>query len=149
MRRWALVSTLACGAFLLAPLPALAQRGDNFRGYGRGYYADLPEGLQGSGEGFSFCRLAYRSRWREAGGQGWTTDYPNADRNLMFRTEELTTVEMSKYANGDFAHSIVTATHPDLFKCPFLFASDVGTMGLEEDEVAGLRTYLEKGGFLW
>src|SRR6185503_4779683 len=116
---------------------------------GRGYYADLPEGLQGNGAGFSFCRLAYKSTWREPGGQGWTTDYPNADRNLMFRTEELTTVQMSKYTNGDFAHSIVTAMHKDLFKCPFLFASDVGTMALEEQEVVRLRDYLEKGGFLW
>jgi hypothetical protein len=28
-------------------------------------------------------------------------------------------------------------------------ASDVGTIGLSEDEVAGLRLYLKKGGFLW
>jgi hypothetical protein len=77
------------------------------------------------------------------------TDYPNADRNLMFRTDELTAVEVSRHPNGDFAHSVVTATHKDLFKCPFLFASDVGTMSLTAEEVAGLRAYLEKGGFLW
>lgn len=133
---------------LLVPQVVLAQR-ISYRGYGRGSYANLPEGVQGDGAGFSFCRLAYRSSWREPGGQGWTTDYPNADRNLMFRTEELTTVEMSKHPNGDFAHSIVTATHSDLFRCPFLFASDVGTMELGDEEVARLRDYLEKGGFLW
>ena len=109
-------------ALLLVPGSVAAQRGDYYGrgfGYGRGY-ADLPEGLQGSGAGFSFCRLAYRSTWREAGGQGWTTDYPNADRNLMFRTEELTTVEMSKYPNGEFAHSIVTATHKDQINADLL-----------------------------
>ena len=142
------ILALAAG-LLLATRPAAAQidyYGGRFGGSG---YADLPEGLQGDGAGFSFCRLAYRRQWREAGGQGWTTDYPNADRNLMFRTEELTTVEMSKYPNGAFAHSIVTATHKDLYRCPFLFASDVGTMMLTDEEVVGLNAYLEKGGFLW
>ena len=129
---------------LLAPRNALAQGYGGDYGYG---YRDLPGGLQGAG--FSFCRLAYRSVVREAGGQGWATDYPNADRNLMFRTEELTTVEMSKDSSGEFAHSIVTATHPDLFRCPFLFVSDVGTMELSEHEVTALRSYLGKGGFLW
>ncbi|MSR35613.1 MAG: DUF4159 domain-containing protein [Gemmatimonadetes bacterium] len=138
---------LLSAALLVAPPTALAQRDRYAAGYGR--YADLPDGIRGDGTGFSFCRLAYRSSWREPGGQGWTTDYPNADRNLMFRTEELTTVQMSKYPDGEFAHSIVTATHKDLFKCPFLFASDVGTMTLNDDEVERLRDYLEKGGFLW
>jgi hypothetical protein len=145
------IPPLLAAALLVAPAPALAQRDRYGGGYGGGYgrYANLPEGIQGDGAGFSFCRLAYRQGFREAGGQGWTTDYPNADRNLMFRTEELTTVQMSKYPDGEFAHSIVTATHKDLFKCPFLFASDVGTMTLNDDEATRLRGYLEKGGFLW
>jgi hypothetical protein len=150
MRSVLICSVLLVGVVLLTAEPALAQRGDRFGGYGRGYRdAPLPEGLQGDRAGFSFCRLVYRSSWREQGGRGWVTDYPNADRNLMFRTEELTTVEVSKHRNGDFAHSIVTATHKDLFKCPFLFASDVGTMSLSAEEVAALRQYFAKGGFLW
>ena len=35
--------------------------------------------------------------------------YPNADHNLMFRTEELTTIEMSRHQNGGLAYSIVQA----------------------------------------
>src|SRR5687768_11223990 len=96
---------LAAAALLTAPAPALAHRGfDGLGGPGRGYSRQLPEGFQGNRNGFSFCRLAYRSVYREAGGQGWTTDYPNADRNLMFRAEELTTIEMSKHPGGDWAH---------------------------------------------
>ena len=140
---------LLAAALLAAPAPALAQRGFGGLGGPGGYARQLPEGLQGNGNGFSFCRLAYRSVYREAGGQGWTTDYPNADRNLMFRAEELTTIEMSKHPDGDWAHSIVTATHPDLFRCAFLFASDVGTMSLSDVEAERLSLYLEKGGFLW
>src|SRR5687767_9022129 len=56
MRSLAMV--LLLGAALLAASPAAAQRGDRFGGYGRGYReAPLPEGLQGDGAGFSFCRL--------------------------------------------------------------------------------------------
>jgi hypothetical protein len=148
--RTVLASVLLLLGAVLTAETAVAQRGDRYGGYGRGYReAPLPEGLQGNGAGFSFCRLVYRSARSERGGRGWVTDYPNADRNLMFRTEELTAVEVSKHSNGDFAHSIVTATHRDLFRCPFLFASDVGTMSLSGEEVAALRQYFAKGGFLW
>ena len=147
IRRLFLLATVLA----LLPAPALAQRNYGYgNGYGRGgYYADLPEGIQGDGAGFSFCRLAYRSNRREAGGQGWTTDYPNADRNFMFRTEELTTVQMSHYPNGEWAHSIVTLTHKDLYRCPFLFAEDVGTMSLNDEEVAAFQKFFVKGGALW
>jgi hypothetical protein len=115
----------------------------------RGWPRDMREGLQGESTGWSFCRLAYRSVTREPGGQGWTTDYPLAELNLMFRAEELTTIGMARHGDGQFAHSIVFATSPDLYRCPFLFASDVGTMSLTDEEVAHLKDYLDKGGFLW
>jgi hypothetical protein len=119
------------------------------RGSFRGWSRDMKEGLQGDHTGWSFCRLAYASVTRESGGQGWTTDYPLAEQNLMFRAEELTTIGMAKYPDGKFAYSIVFATSPDLYRCPFLFASDVGTMGLTDEEIAALQQYLDKGGFIW
>jgi hypothetical protein len=119
------------------------------RGSFRGWSRDMKEGLQGDNTGWSFCRLAYGSVTRESGGQGWTTDYPLAEENLMFRAEELTTIGMAKHENGKFAYSIVFATSTDLYRCPFLFASDVGTMGLGDDEIAALQQYLDKGGFIW
>jgi hypothetical protein len=36
-----------------------------------------------------------------------------------------------------------------MFQCPFLSATDVGTALFDDVEVAALREYLEKGGFLW
>src|SRR5690606_3330458 len=36
-----------------------------------------------------------------------------------------------------------------LFECPYVMASDVGTIGLSADEADALRLYLAKGGFLW
>jgi hypothetical protein len=50
---------------------------------------------------------------------------------------------------GDAEHVVVRATDPALFRCPFVIASDVGTLAFSPEEAAGLRDYLEKGGFLW
>jgi hypothetical protein len=43
----------------------------------------------------------------------------------------------------------VRLTDDALFGCPYLMASDVGTIGLTDMEAARLRLYLEKGGFMW
>jgi hypothetical protein len=99
--------------------------------------------------GFMFCRLRYDSVRREASGMGWSTDYPMADRNLMLRLGEFTTTTVNLYEDGEPAHAIVRATDPELFACPFLFGSDIGTAGFSEEEVERLRDYLLKGGFLW
>ncbi len=39
---------------------------------------------------FTFCRVAYRQVRREPLGQGWRTDYPDGDRNLMLRLSQFT-----------------------------------------------------------
>ncbi len=99
--------------------------------------------------GFNFCRMMYSSQWREAGGQGWSTDYPDADINFSIRFAELTKTRVSKQPSGVPNHFVTRLTDPWLTHCPFLLASDVGTMSLRDDEVAALRDYLLKGGFLW
>ena len=99
--------------------------------------------------GFSFCRLQYRSVVTETLGSGWTTDYPAADRNLMVRLSEITVMPVNMGELEEPLHVVVRATDKAIFECPFLFASDVGTIGFLESEVVGLRDYLLKGGFLW
>jgi hypothetical protein len=95
------------------------------------------------------CHILYTSVRREANGTGWRTDYPWAQRNLLIRLSELTRTRVS-WLKPNVPHVwLVRLTDPALFQCPFLMASDVGTIGLSEDEVAGLRLYLKKGGFLW
>jgi hypothetical protein len=116
----------------------------------RGGYAPAELGvLPPERTGFTFCRLFYTSIRGEDGGQGWDTDYPGADQNLTYRLPEFTNAPVTKYPDGSPHHAVVRATDPTLFECPFLFASDVGTVGFSEDEVDRLRTYLLKGGFFW
>jgi Domain of unknown function (DUF4159) len=98
---------------------------------------------------FTFCRLMYRSVRSEALGSGWTTDYPSADQNLMIRLSEITTLDVSRGELEEPVHAVVRATDQNVFRCPFLFASDVGTLNFLDAEVESLRQYLLKGGFLW
>jgi hypothetical protein len=98
---------------------------------------------------FSMCRLMYDRVRREGGGQGWVTDYPWAEINFMTRLADLTKTHVSFDSAGRPNHYVVRPTDEALFTCPFVMASDVGTMGLGPDEAARLADYLAKGGFLW
>jgi hypothetical protein len=95
-------------------------------------------------EVFVFARLRYDAAPRPArGGRGgWTTDLPDADLNLSYRLQQMTSMKVDPDAR------LVRATDPDLSSYPFLFAAAPGAMGLTEDEVLALRRYLQNGGFL-
>ena len=59
--------------------------------------------------GFNFCRLSYdQVRW-EDGGQGWWTDYPDADINFSVRLSELTKTRISRQHGGEPNHLVVRA----------------------------------------
>jgi hypothetical protein len=145
-----LLWTALSGAF---PSAGTAQgyAGNTFNSMGRRegrLAAPLRDGLPDV-RGFTFCRLQYQEVRRETSGLGWSTDYPTGDENFLIRLSQLTTTWVSVWHDGLPGHAVVRATDPDLFQCPFLFASDVGTVGLEGEEAERLREYLSKGGFLW
>ena len=98
---------------------------------------------------FYACRLEYTRVRYEDMGIGWMTDYPYSERNLMIRLSELTKTPISRDVRRDPVSWVVRATDPQMFNCPYLVASDVGTMGLSQPEADKLREYLLKGGFFW
>jgi hypothetical protein len=98
---------------------------------------------------FTFCRVMYERVRTEPMGMGWVTDYPYAEINMMTRLSELTKTRVSRDAGGQPNHWVVRLTDDALFNCPFVMASDVGTIGLTPEEGGQLREYLLKGGFLW
>ena len=143
MRRVALVTLLIlCGAGV-----AYAQFGGGFGGFGRvrPHYADANT----FGHGFNYCRVMYTSNRREAGGQGWSTDYPDAERNFSKRLAELTKMRVSKDPSGEAEYIVVHLTDPEMMQCAYISMEDAGTAQLTDAEVVALRTYLLKGGFLW
>jgi len=97
---------------------------------------------------FNFCRGYYTSDRREDGGQGWRTDYPGADNNFSVRLGELTNVRIRMKPDGQPDNVVINLADPLLYHCPILFMEDVGTARLSDEEVARLRAYLLKGGFL-
>jgi hypothetical protein len=147
-RRHALAALTLGVLVLLAGAASLAAQQRGWIGGGR-FAAPIRDGLPERRGGFHFCRLVYESVRREAGGQGWRTDYPAADNNFMVRMQQLTTTDTGSWADGMAGFATVQATDPELFLCPFLFASDVGTAGFSGNEILALREYLLKGGLLW
>lgn len=104
-----------------------------------------PEDFDGA---FHFCRAFFRSDYRGDGGN-WSVDYPKADINLSIRLSELTKTQVSQDAHGYPNHLIVRLTDDELYKCPFIMMTEVGSAMFDANESARLRDYLLKGGFLW
>jgi hypothetical protein len=99
---------------------------------------------------FHFCRLMFESDRGERGGQGWRTDYPGADINFSVRLSELTKTAVSKGPGGEPEHFVVPSSgHDGLFACPFVHVEDAGTAAFTDADIAQLRAYLLKGGFMW
>ena len=92
---------------------------------------------------FTFARLRYGTDHGRggAGGGSWSTDLPDADLNLSYRLQQMTSVKVDPFAR------IIRANDPELAHYPFLMTAAGGAMVLEEDEVEGLRHYLLNGGF--
>jgi len=97
---------------------------------------------------FHYCRAVYRLNPRGDGGS-WLTDYPLADIDLSVRLSELTKVRVSFNGAGEPNHLIVRLTGEELFRCPMILMQEVGRLYIADDDAAALRSYLEKGGFLW
>ena len=126
-----------------------AQFGRRFGGFGSRRYLPKYARPDSFGRGFNFCRAVYTSVRREPGGQGWSTDYPDAELNFSIRLSELTKTRVSKDSRGNPEHLVVRLTEDALYQCPYLHMEDVGTASLTDAEVLGLRAFLLKGGFLW
>ena len=141
-RLWLFVSIVS----LLLAATTYAQFG--FRGNFYRVPPRLPQAETFDGR-FNFCRLMYRSWYREAGGQGWSTDYPDADINFSIRLSELTKAPVSFDREGEPKFVVIPIMDPALFRCPWAIVEDGGTASFSDDEIRQLRNYLLKGGFLW
>jgi hypothetical protein len=138
---------LACAALALVALAAGAASAQRF--FREGGFATRFAPAVMPDASFVICRLAYNQVRREPSGIGWQTDYPYAEINLMTRLSELTKTRISRDGNGDPNYYVIRLTDDQLFNCPFLVASDAGTIGFTPQQAGRLRSYLLKGGFLW
>lgn len=83
-----------------------------------------------------------RSRGGGRGGGSWATDYPKGDRQFLVVLKRLVRLNAYDWENA------VPLDDPMLRHFPVIYAVEVGRMDMTEEEVEGLRSYLEHGGFL-
>jgi hypothetical protein len=137
----AAVAALCLGGVALAdPQP--------FREYpgAENYNFDLPHDFADPAE-WVFARLMFPSlgwggQW-QFGGTDWTIDYPRADRHIAEMVRRLTVIDgrsVEQPVNPDDAD--------DIFNWPWLYAVEVGTWDLSDEQAAKIREYLLRGGFL-
>jgi len=73
----------------------------------------------------------------------WAHDYPKAERNFLRILEETTAID--RHPDGT---KILRTDDPALFQYPVAYISEPGFWRVSDAEVAGLRAWLLKGGFL-
>ena len=114
--------------------------------------ADQPDQERANPDAFTFVRVQYEStggygeswyRYEGRDWQRWETDYPRAEKNLIFRLRQLTSLRVNP---DPIAMRLTDRRLPDY---PFIFMSDVGWMQLTDPEKRALKKYLDNGGFLW
>lgn len=98
---------------------------------------------------FTFARI----RFTPAGGGGmnfwgredlkWDHDFPRAERNFARILAEVTAIR--PYMDGG---TVLALDDPELFKFPVAYLCEPGFWSPTEQEVAALRAYLTKGGFI-
>jgi len=95
-------------------------------------------------DAFTFVRIRYSSyrRYGRGGGGGWLTDWPDADVNLSWRLQQMTSMKVDP--NG----RCMELTDPELFRYPFIYIVEPGSLAFSDEEVMILRRYLLNGGFL-
>ncbi len=93
---------------------------------------------------FTFVRIQYHTRGRRhfGGGRRWETDFPDADLNISYRLQQLTSMKV------DPDGRVLQITDPELFRYPFIYIVEPGDLVFTEDEVPILRKYLLNGGSL-
>jgi hypothetical protein len=132
---------------LLIAGAALGQRFGGFQREDSGPRPDFPK----TGE-FHFVRLEYTDlpqyhrgfgfASRSANGNGWwMVDWPDSDEHFTMGVQRLTRIDI-----GEPTH--FRLTDDKLWDHPWLYATQTGWWGLSDAEIARLREYLLRGGFL-
>jgi hypothetical protein len=94
------------------------------------------------GRGFGRGRFG-GGDWRQGGfGAFWTMDYPRSDRHLLLAVRRLSRIHARSVEQP------INIDEGDHYDWPWLYAVEPGHWQLTDDQAAGLREYLLRGGFL-
>ena len=93
-------------------------------------------GSAAAGDTFAIAQLKYR------GGGDWYAN-PTALPNLLGAVRARTGIDV------ETRPATVSPASDDIFLYPFIYMTGHGRVALDDEEAANLRTYFERGGFLW
>ena len=99
---------------------------------------------------FTFARIKYTGfgRWSGREGPGWSHDYPDADSHFTRIMRAITTMHPFIEDGPIIGSTILAFDDPELFKYPVAYLSEPAAWHPTNSEIAGLRKYMEKGGFV-
>jgi hypothetical protein len=121
---------------------ALAQRRFGGGGFGGRQQAVVPN-TPYDGR-FTFVRVRYGPDYGFTSQRlPWSHDYPSGEQHFMKIVNELSYLNPHTQATN-----ILTFDDPDLFKYPVAYLCEPGNWVMSDEEAAGLRAYLQKGGFV-
>jgi hypothetical protein len=88
------------------------------------------------------------ARWRfgtngRIGHTGWAHNYPRSEENLNEFVDNTTRVDIEVGS-----YRLLELGSPEIFNHPFAYVSEPGEMEMTEREVANLREFIERGGFI-
>jgi hypothetical protein len=116
---------------------------------GRGQFSDFPTwpvNKELPNDVFTFARLRFPSFNDHYGRRGnfgkWMTDYPDAELNLSYRLQQLTSMQTNP--NG----AVVDFEPEQLRHYPFLYMIEPGDIDITDKQAGVLRDYMLNGGFL-
>ncbi len=92
---------------------------------------------------FAFTRIRYNRGVFRRGGDGWSHDYPTADRNLGAILDYITNMRVRLDGTN-----ILDLDDPRVFDNPIVYMSEPGYWTGNDAEARSLREYLLKGGLI-
>jgi hypothetical protein len=97
----------------------------------------------------TFARIKYRGAYECGGeGPGWAHDYPRTDYHFVRILREITATNPFVDAGQIVGSALVRLDEPALFSYPIAYLSEPGGWTMTDAELAGLRQYIARGGFI-
>jgi Domain of unknown function (DUF4159) len=77
------------------------------------------------------------------GNMGWSHNYPESETNLNEFIGRTTRIDVEPNS-----YRLLELSSPEIFEYPFAYISEPGEMEMTEEEVANIREYIDRGGFI-
>src|SRR4026209_204281 len=82
----------------------------------------------------------YSPNWTS---DGWSHDWPASEEHILQIMHEVSVIDTDR-----LSYKVVNISSPEIFKYPFAYVSHPGEIVPSEEEIANIREYVERGGFM-